>query len=70
MDEQQALQVINEALPASGDVPYDQLYQQLQSTGKVEAARQFHRLRRSGQLAVRTERTPNGLVMYVGRKPA
>lgn len=70
MDEQQALEVINAALPATGDVLYDQLYEQLRAAGNVEAARHFHRLRRAEKLAVRTERSPEGLKLYVGRKPA
>lgn len=70
MDETQALQVINDALPASGDVPYDQLYEQIRVAGNVEAMRQFHRLRRAGKLAIRTERTSEGLKMYVGRQSA
>lgn len=67
MDENQALEAINAVLPANGEVTYESVYQQLQAAGKVDAARQFHKLRRSGKLAVRTERIDGELVMYVGR---
>lgn len=70
MDENQALEAINAVLPASGEVTYDAVYQQLQAAGKVDAARQFHKLRRSGKLAARTERVDGRLVMYVSRQSA
>lgn len=70
MDENQALEAFNAALPATGEVTYESVYQQLQASGQGEAIRQFHKLRRLGKLAVRTERSDSGLVMYVGRQSA
>lgn len=70
MDENQALEAITAALPATGDVTYESLSEQLRASGQGDAIRHFHRLRRSKKLAVRTERSDSGLVMYVGRQSA
>ena len=49
----EAQQVLLAALPTEGEIPYEELYQSLTSSGERLAIKQFHDLRRKGQVAAR-----------------
>lgn len=66
----QEQQTLFDAVPASGEIEYQALYDSLYSTGKGGSTRHFHAMRRAGLVSVRTERTPDGLKMFVSRPAA
>lgn len=57
------------AIPSTGEVLYSALNADLQSQGADgrNALKYFHRMRRSGEITVRTVITETGLDMYVSR---
>jgi hypothetical protein len=60
-------QALFDAVPVTGEITYDALRTALVTTGKQSALSMFHKMRRSEQIIVRLENTPNGLVSYVKR---
>jgi len=58
-------QQVLDAVPATGEVVYDDLRQNLIMSGNQKALGQFHSMRRAGELAVRLNREDGKL--YVAR---
>ena len=50
-EQQQA--ALLEKIPASGEVAYDDVFNQLVAAGNKAATRHFHAMRRAGQIATR-----------------
>jgi hypothetical protein len=67
---EEARTVLVDAVPATGEILYDDLYNNLLVAGERKAIAEFHAMRRSGQLATRIERTDNGAQLYVSRAAA
>lgn len=61
-----------DAIPATGEVPYAELNTALQAMGAPgrNALKYFHRMRRDGEIIVRTEITETGLSLFVSRASA
>ena len=64
---EEARVVLVDAVPASGEIAYDDLYTNLLTAGERKAIAEFHAMRRSGQLSTRIDRTGDVPVMYVSR---
>ena len=63
-----AKQVVVDSLPATGEVSYAEFQQTLRSAGETLALRQFHPMRRAGDIGVRTALENGQLVLYVQRE--
>lgn len=68
----QAKQALIDALPETGEVNYVDLYNNLMTSGNRSAVRQFHEMRRNGEIDVRTVKKEDpdakGRNMFVARK--
>jgi hypothetical protein len=64
----EAKQVVLNALPASGEVEYEEFYNSLQAAGERVAVRNFHNLRKAGDVVARVDPTTGKL--YVSRPSA
>lgn len=61
-------QVILDAIPATGDIPYDALRDKLMKSGNERALKQFfHDMRKRGVIEVVRKETPDGVVTVVSR---
>lgn len=68
MTQDEALEEFLALLPVNGDMrPYEEVYDELLTAGKINAAQHFHKLRRAGLLAVESDQTSGRGVLVVGR---
>jgi hypothetical protein len=59
-----------DAVPATGEVAYDTLVSQLQSTGQGKLLAHFHRMRRDGELVARIDVSDGRTRLYISRGPS
>ena len=68
---EEAKQVLADSLPATGEILYEDFYNDLMSRREDMAVAEFHRERRAGKIATRLERGPDGVtIMYLSRPTA
>lgn len=60
-------QIILDALPTSGEVPYETLQKTLQQAGNYDAIDQFHAMRRAGEVATILKTVDGQLTLFVAR---
>lgn len=71
MTQEEALAEFFALLPENGDKrTYQEVYDELLASGKINAAQHFHKLRRAGLLAVESDLTSGRGVLVVGRPAA
>lgn len=56
-----------QAVPATGERLYDEIYHELRGAGKGGVLKEFHNMRRSGALTVRREIVGNAVKLFVSR---
>ncbi len=65
MNEQK--QVLLNALPATGEITYDDFRQKVVTQGQEQALEQFHAMRRKEQIKVRMDSSTGAVVLYLSR---
>lgn len=58
-----------DAVPEGGEMPYEELYNQLRSTGQGDLLQVFHDMRRKGELVARLETIAGQARLFVSRGP-
>lgn len=63
----EAQQKLYDFVPATGEVPYQELYDAVQATADRKVIKEFHAMRRAGLLTVRLDNSVKPTALFVSR---